>query len=202
MSIENGFYVECAYNLFLGENELEERLEEAAEEAPFKFIAGMGMALPAFEEQLLGLEEGGAFDFNLSPEKAFGETREDLIVKLDKSIFTTPEGGFDSENIVEGNTIPMRTSEGQTIYGKVNEIADNFVEVDFNHPYAGLTLHFVGKVLAAHVATEEEQAYIYAQMQGGCGGGCNCGNSENEGSCGCGCGNHAESGDGCGCCHH
>ena len=102
MSIKTGYYVECIYDLYRGKDNKEEKLEMATEEAPFQFILGKGFAMPAFEKHLEGLNEGDTFDFNLAPEEAFGEVREDLILKLEKSVFTNHEGEFDAEHVVEG----------------------------------------------------------------------------------------------------
>ena len=199
MSIKTGYYVECIYDLYRGKDNKEEKLEMATEEAPFQFILGKGFAMPAFEKHLEGLNEGDTFDFNLDPKDAFGEVREDLILKLEKSVFTNHEGEFDAEHVVEGNMLPMQTNDGQVVHGQVTEVGDSHVEMDFNHPYAGLDLHFVGKITVAREATAEDEATLHARLHGhNCGGGCgdchsddSCDSSSNEGcSCGCGCGCH------------
>ena len=38
----------------------------------------------------------------------------------------------------------------------ITEIADDIVSLDFNHPLAGETLFFEGKILAVRQATEAE----------------------------------------------
>ena len=45
--------------------------------------------------------------------------------------------------------------------------------MDFNHPLAGETLHFVGEVLEVRDATDEEIAVVLNQHS--CGGGCSSG---------------------------
>lgn len=202
MSIKNGHYVECIYTLYNGVDNRDEKLEMATEEAPFKFIVGLGLAMPSFEQKLEGLNEGDEFDFNLAPEEAFGDIKEDLIMKLEKTIFKDEEGNFDEEHIVEGNTIPMRTTDGQVVHGEIIEVGDEYVEMDFNHPFAGLPLHFVGKIVVAREATEQDQAYIYAQMQGHGGCGCGCGGDcHSDEGCGSGSDSSCGCGGGCGC-HH
>jgi FKBP-type peptidyl-prolyl cis-trans isomerase SlyD len=51
-------------------------------------------------------------------------------------------------------------------------VKDNVVVMDFNHPLAGETLHFNGKVLDVHEPTADEIAAMNAAMNPACGGGC------------------------------
>ena len=72
----------------------------------------------------------------------------------------------------------------------VSEIGDKKVTVDLNHPYAGLDLHFTGKVLENRPATAKEIEQMAKFLSGeGCGG-CS------GGSCGDGCGGCGEGGCG------
>ena len=192
MKISANKYVAVIYDLNVGEGEERELMEKATREVPLKFIYGMGMMIPAFEEALMGLEEGEKFDFSITPENAYGEYNEEHVLDLPKSIFEV-DGKFDSEMVKEGNTIPMMDASGQRINGSVLEVKDDVVVMDFNHPLAGETLHFKGEVIDVHEPTAEEIAALTAPA-GGCGCGCD--------SCGSGCGDHGH-GDSCGCggCH-
>ena len=192
MKISANKFVAVTYDLYVGEGEERELMEKATREVPLKFIYGMGMMIPAFEEALMGLEEGEKFDFSITPENAYGEYNEEHVLDLPKSIFEV-DGKFDSEMVQEGNTIPMMDASGQRINGSVLEVKDDVVVMDFNHPLAGETLHFKGEVIDVHEPTAEEIAALTAPA-GGCGCGCD--------SCGSGCGDHGH-GDSCGCggCH-
>ena len=46
-----------------------------------------------------------------------------------------------------GEVVPMSDDEGQEIVGVVVDVEAEFVHVDFNHPLAGLDLHFEGVVV-------------------------------------------------------
>lgn len=191
MPIAKDHYVACRYDLYLGEKDEDNLIEQAPAEAPLIYIQGAEMMLPAFEAKLEGLEEGDNFDFLLTPNEAYGEVREDMILKLSKEIFKDASGNFDAANVQEGHTLPMMTSDGHKIQGTVVEVTDNEVEMDFNHPLAGETLHFIGSVLTARPATDEDRARIEAlahSHEGGCdcGGHCDC-DQEHEEGCGHGC---------------
>lgn len=192
MKISANKFVSVTYDLYVGEGEERELMEKATREVPLKFIYGTGSMIQAFEDALMGLESGAAFDFTITPENAYGEYNEDYVLDLPKNIFEV-DGKFDSEMIQEGNTVPMMDSNGNRMNGSVLEVRDDVVVMDFNHPLAGETLHFKGEVIDVHEPTAEEIAAMTAPA-GGCGCGCD--------SCGGGCGDH-EHGDGCGCsgCH-
>ena len=192
MKISANKFVAVTYDLYVGEGEERELMEKATREVPLKFIYGTGSMIQAFEDALMGLESGAAFDFTITPENAYGEYNEDYVLDLPKNIFEV-DGKFDSEMIQEGNTVPMMDSNGNRMNGSVFEVRYDVVVMDFNHPLAGETLHFKGEVIDVHEPTAEEIAAMTAPA-GGCGCGCD--------SCGGGCGDH-EHGDGCGCsgCH-
>lgn len=110
------------------------------------------------------------------------------MAHLDKSIFEV-EGKFDDEYVTVGNYIPMMTAEGYRINGKVLEITDKEVVMDFNHPLAGKDVRFRGTIAEVREATPEE----LHPAHGGCGGCSGCGSDE-DGECGCNDGS-------CGGCH-
>ncbi|MDR1730155.1 MAG: peptidylprolyl isomerase [Prevotellaceae bacterium] len=181
MTISEKKFVTVSYELYVGEkDEKPELMEKTSKENPLKFIFGTGMMLEKFEENLKGLKAGDKFDFEIKPEEAYGEYEDENIIKLDKSIFEV-DGELDSEVLFEGNVVPMMDNAGNRLSGTVVSITDNQVEMDFNHPLAGETLHFTGEVLEVRDATEEE---IAAFTQPGCGGGCS---QDDCGECSCGC---------------
>lgn len=186
MRISNNKYVEVSYDLNVGEGGEKELMERATEANPLKFIYGLGMMLPAFEEALNGLQVNDSFDFTLAPADAYGEFNEEHVLELPKNIFEV-EGKFDSEMIKEGETVPMMDSEGNRLMGSVLEVKDDVVVMDFNHPLAGETLNFSGKVLDVHEATAEEIAAFTAPSGCGCGDcSSDCGDGHDHGGCGCG----------------
>jgi FKBP-type peptidyl-prolyl cis-trans isomerase SlyD len=181
MTISEKKFVAVSYQLYIGgKDEKPELMEEATKEHPLKFISGIGMMLEKFEENLNGLKVGDKFDFEIQPEEAYGEYEDENIIKLDKSIFEV-DGELDSEVIFEGNIVPMMDNAGNRLNGTVVAVAEEHIEMDFNHPLAGETLHFIGEVIEVRDATEEEMA---AFTQPNCGGGCSQDDCED---CNCGC---------------
>lgn len=182
MKITANKYVAVTYDLHVGEGDERELMEKATTEVPLKFIFGTGTMLPAFESALDGLEVGSTFNFSIAPEDAYGERNEEHVLDLPKSIFLV-DGKFDHEMIQEGHTVPMMDSNGNRMNGSVLEVKDDVVVMDFNHPLAGETLHFSGKVIDVHDPTPEEVQALTAPA-GGCGG---CGGGCGDEGCGGGC---------------
>ena len=193
-------YITVSYRLYApmegNDNEL---IEEATTEHPFQIISGMGLALDAFEAQIVPLQKGDKFDFTLSVEEAYGRYVDEGVQQVPRQVFEI-DGKLDTKHIFEGAVVPLMNSDGERFNGTIVEITDKAITVDLNHPLAGKPLHFVGEVTENRDATTEEIQQT-AQMlsgEGGCGGcGGNCGGGDcGGGNCGggdCGCGG------GCGC---
>lgn len=136
-------------------------IQEVTEDRPFVYLFGMGGLLPAFKSNLNGLKKGESFGFVLNKEDAYGIPSSDNIIRLDKKVFEV-DGQFDDEMIKVGEVIPMEDEEGYPLSGKIVEIGDDYVAVDFNHPLAGMDLYFEGKILDVREATAEELTHGHA----------------------------------------
>lgn len=186
-------YITVAYKLYVkGEDDEKESLvEECQEKHPFQFISNLGAALPAFEQQVDGLEKGSSFDFVIPCKDAYGEFEDELMFDVDKKMFEL-NGKFDSDHVFEGNVIPLQGEDGSRFNAMVIEVKDDAVTIDLNHPRAGQDLHFVGKVCENRPATNEEVTELLNFMSGehhcgGCGGNCgggDCGGGNCGGDCG------------------
>jgi FKBP-type peptidyl-prolyl cis-trans isomerase SlyD len=176
MKVEKGTYVEYAYKLYNdADNTL---LFEATAKEPDMMVCGVSQeVVPGLMTAMEGLQAGDRFGVTLPPEAAFGEWIQDNVITLDKDIFM--RDGELAEEVKVDALLPMMTAEGFRVMGKVLEIADQ-VKMDFNHPFAGLTVRYDGEIVNVRKATPEEM-----QPKGGCGGGC-CGGKDK--SCGNGCG--------------
>lgn len=180
--IEPGKFVKYSYKLTDAETGKE--LFEASEKEPDEMIFGVSQeVIPGLVAVLEGLGTGDKFEVELPPEAAFGPRHEQNIIELDKEIFM--RDGKLAEEVKVGEDLPMMTAEGYRVFGKVLEVGDK-IKMDFNHPFAGLTVKYNGKVLEVRDATPEE-----LQPASGCGG-C-CGGHDDHG---CG-----DGGCGGGCCH-
>lgn len=135
-------------------------------ENPLVFLYGSGNLLPEFEKNLAGLKVGEEFNFDIDSANGYGEVIEEAVVDVPKNIFMI-EGKLATELLEPEKVIPMQDSEGNPIRGKVLEVADESVKMDFNHPMAGKDLHFSGKVEDVREPNEEELEHGHAHGEGG-----------------------------------
>ena len=201
MKAEKNKVVAVSYQL-----EVEGKIaDQSAPGNPLEYIHGSGMLLPKFEGAIEGKEPGDGFDFVLSPEDGYGTYDPRYLVELPKTAFAI-DGQVREDLLVVGRTIPMLNQAGQVVQGTVNKVTDSTVTMDFNHPMAGKTLHFTGKVESVRSATDKELTEglhgEYLPQEEGCGG-CHGGGCQKEdGEC-CGKGDghcHKDGeGEGCGC---
>ena len=197
MEKKHNMFMAVSYTLYTVDGENREKIEEAPTTKPFEFISGFGVTLDEFEKNIVELEPGAQFDFELTKEQAYGDYEEERVLDLDRSIFQI-NGHFDQENIFVDAIVPLQNEEGNRFYGRVMDITDDKVKMDLNHPLAGKTLNFKGRVLEKREASNQEIQNLVNFLSGE--GGCGCGD------CGGGCGDHEcdghhDHGCGCGHCH-
>ena len=187
-------YIAVAYQLYTKDKEgKRELVENATKEQPFQFVSGLGMTLDDFEKQIVDLQKDGEFEFELSPEQAYGEYEEERIIKVPRQTFEI-DGRLDKQYIYEGAVVPLQNADGQRFNGLIQKIGDAEVTLDLNHPLAGKALIFIGEVVDTREATKEEITATLKMLtgEGGCGCGCEdcegCGHEHHEHDEHCGCG--------------
>ncbi len=167
MTVTKDKFVSLVYTL-RQDNQDGKLIEEVKDEKPLQFIFGIGQMLPGFEENIKGLKADDPFDFSLDAENAYGTFSKDAIANLPIDIFKV-EGKIDEKMLIKGNVLPMQDNNGNVFYGKVEDIGDETVKMDFNHPLAGVNLHFSGKLVEVRDATQNEIDHAQGKHKGGCG---------------------------------
>lgn len=130
-------------------------METVKADKPMDFIFGTGYLLPKFEENILNKEVGDSFEFVLSPSEGYGEMNSDAIIELPKDMFMI-DGKIEDGLLTVGNVLPMQDSDGNRLQGTIDEVKDDVVVMNFNHPLAGAELNFKGTVVAVREATQQE----------------------------------------------
>lgn len=144
-----------------------EAIETTDENNPLVFLYGVGAMIPDFETNLNEKKAGDPFDFSIEAAKAYGLPSEEEIVMIPCNVFHDDKGNFNHAMFSVGTLVPMSDGQGHQLRGRILEITDEAVKMDFNHPLAGTDLHFVGKVLDVREATADEISHGHAHGPGG-----------------------------------
>lgn len=112
--------------------EEENAVNDRAKYEPIKIIVGADMVVEGLDKELKKMDVGEKKEVEISPEKAFGERRGELIK-------TFSESKFKNQDM---NPYPgMRVTVDQQV-GRVLSVNSGRVRVDMNHPLAGRTLKY------------------------------------------------------------
>jgi peptidylprolyl isomerase len=103
---------------------------------PLEFTIGEGRIIPGFETAVEGLEPGQSCETRVECDKAYGPRRDELLVEIPKTQLP------DDLSVEVGQTLQMQDKEGQPFLVQVDEIGDEAVRLDANHPLAGQDLNF------------------------------------------------------------
>ena len=132
-------------------------IDNYPKEDPLKFLTGASNIIEEFENQINGLSSGDKFNFVLEAEHAFGEFDEENIMEFPYD--SIMEANSDKANELEiGHPIKVADEEGNEMFGEITmiNIEENNVTVDFNHPFAGIPVHFSGEIIEIREATDSE----------------------------------------------
>lgn len=120
------------------EEDLDHHPDRAHE--PLTVEVGNGHVIEGLESGLVGLEVGDEETIVVEPDEGYGEHTDERVVSYDAGEFRGMLGGRDPEEGLE-----VETDEG--LSGRVVEVDEDVVRVDFNHELAGERLEFEVEVV-------------------------------------------------------
>ena len=103
---------------------------------PLEFVLGSGEIISAFEENIIGMEEGEKKNFVIKAEDAYGPHRDELVLEVSKDDFPP------DIHPKEGQQLQLTQPDGHSFVVTVKEVKENTVVLDANHPLAGKDLNF------------------------------------------------------------
>ena len=169
--IKSNDVVTISYRLCNAKNE---ELDRSDDSHPFSYLHGHQNIVPGLETALEGLKIGEKKKIIVEPKDGYGEMNPSLKVALERSQFPK------DAKLAVGMRFVGQGDSGQKMLFTITDIKSDKVEVDANHPLAGVTLHFDIEVLEIRAATQEELDHGHPHnpdddCEGGCdscGGGC------------------------------
>ena len=100
---------------------------------PLSFTIGSGQIIPGFENAIIGKNVGDKVTIEIEPKEAYGEYREDLLIKVENDQLPGP---------VEVGQVLQADNGGQPVNVTVKEVNEGHVIIDGNHPLSGKDLIF------------------------------------------------------------
>ena len=155
-TVKDGLVVSMDYKLTVDG----EVLDSSEEAGPLQFLAGYGNIVPGLEREMAGMKIGESKDVVVTPADGYGEFD-------DEAFMDVPRNEFPSDlKLEEGIELNVTDEDGQNQYARVENITDESVRLDFNHPLAGAELHFTVKVVALRDPTKEELDHGHVHEEG------------------------------------
>lgn len=151
MKIAQDRVVGLSFTLTTLEGQLADRTDE-----PIPYLHGHDNLLPKVEAALEGLGVGDTVDVVLEPADGFGPYDHALVRKEAK--------GKLPKDVQVGQILEVPDPEtGEPLAFRVVDQEGGAWILDGNHPLAGLTLRFEGKVISVREATPKEIAQEYPE---------------------------------------
>lgn len=111
------------------------------QDKPATLSLGTGELSPAVEQRLIGLAEGSHQTFDIPRGEAFGERNPEMLQWVKRSLLT--QFGDPDEQYQVGDVVQFPTPDGTGSYaGAVQQVGEEAVLFDFNHPLAGQPVTF------------------------------------------------------------
>jgi FKBP-type peptidyl-prolyl cis-trans isomerase SlyD len=157
MEIERGKVVTFSYRVTNPEGQL---LEASDAGRPAVYLHGHGSIVRGLESKMRGHKAGDSFAVTIPPEHAYGMYDPSSRRRVPIKHLIRPG------RLERGRVVTVNARQGQA-RGVVLKVGKFNVDVDFNHPLAGLTLVFDVQVLDVRDATPEEAAHRHVHGPGG-----------------------------------
>ncbi len=103
---------------------------------PLDLTIGEGKIIPGFEQALLGMQTGDKKSFDLTPDQAFGERKDELVHVIQKEQIPS------DIKLEIGMQLALEGQQKEPIPAQVVDISESTVTLDTNHPLAGKDIIF------------------------------------------------------------
>lgn len=157
MKVANNCVVAIHYTLT---NDDGVELDSSAGQDPLVYLHGAGNIIPGLETALEGRTEGEDVQVTLQPEEAYGEFNPDLVQMVPHEAFE----GIDDVQV--GMQFQASGPNGEQLRVTVQELLNDGVLVNANHPLAGQVLNFAVNIADVREATAEEVEHGHAHGEG------------------------------------
>ncbi len=156
--IADDLVVRLDYTLTLSGGDVFDSSEETG---PLEYLQGHGQLIPGLEQALYDMAVGDEKDIVVTPDLAYGDYDPDGVQELPLDMFP-PE-----MELEPGMSIDLYDEDAEEeLEASIEDVGDDTVVVNFNHPLAGETLNFHVRILGIRPATPEELEHGHAHVDG------------------------------------
>ena len=139
-------------------------IEDSYHGQPAVDLHGHDSILSGLQDELNGKQAGDKFTVTLPPERAYGLRRDNAIQRIAIKHVINP--GNKKTIYKPGAVVSVNTDQGIREVTVV-KVGLKTIDVDTNHPMAGMTLDFEIEVMDVRDATPEEIAHGHVHGEGG-----------------------------------
>jgi FKBP-type peptidyl-prolyl cis-trans isomerase 2 len=139
MAVKKGSKVKVEYTGSFDDGTVFDSSKHGDHQHPLEFEAGSGQVVAGFDKAIIGMNKGEEKEFRLEPEEAYGQVKPELVQKIPRKQLP-PE-------VKQGMLLGIQLPNGAKIPAKVNEVTNESVTLDLNHPLAGKALNFKIKIV-------------------------------------------------------
>ena len=145
------------------QGEHSEWLEQSNTRETLYYLHGFHNVIVGVEKALDGKQKGDKIQITLAPDEAYGQRNPEHLQRIPLKHLQLPDG---IKKAAVGGLARARSERGwhNAIILKAGKFT---ADVDFNHPFAGRTLHYEIEVDTVRDATVEEIAHGHVHGAGG-----------------------------------
>ena len=156
LKVDDGKVVSMHYTL-----QVDGRVVDSSEgQEPLQFIQGMGHIIHGLEHELYDMKIGEKKDVVVAPMDGYG-------VGDPEAFMDVPRESFPPDvPLKPGTELELRDQSDQPVYARIEEVTDQNVRLNMNHPLAGKELHFSVQIANLRPATDEEVSHGHVHDEG------------------------------------
>jgi len=134
--------------------------------SPIVYLHGHETIFPKLEQELDSKQVGDKLSVTLEPEDAYGHRTADSIQRVSINHVLRASETKKKVRYKIGMPIKLNTKDGPKSVVVV-KVGLKMLDVDTNHPLAGVTLTFEVEIISVREATEEEISHGHVHGEGG-----------------------------------
>lgn len=147
MKIQDKSIVAMHYKLMNDDGDV---VDTSEGQEPYIFMQGTNAVIPGLERGIAGKSAGDKLHLVIQPEDAYGPVIKELIRTA------KPEAFNGVEDVKAGMSFTARGPEGQVQQVLVEEVTEEGIKVNANHPLAGKVLSFDVNIVEVRQPSPEE----------------------------------------------